>query len=169
MQNPIDLETRLQAQKLGETEESHQSLKVWLRLLSCSNLIQNEIRSRLRAHDTTLPRFDFMAQLEREPAGLRMGELSQRLMVTGGNVTGIADQLTKEGLITRETDAADRRAFTVHLTEAGRSAFAAMAAEHEAWVESLTAGLDADDKRSMIGLLSKLKRHVGATIQNSTK
>src|SRR4029077_870375 len=80
----------------------HQALKLWLRVLACTNKIEGEIRGRLRSNvGTTLPRFDLMAQLERNPAGLKMNELSARLMVTGGNVTGITDQLEKEGLVVR--------------------------------------------------------------------
>ena len=96
---PADSETRVR-------EDHHDSLRLWLRLLSCSTLIENHIRQRLQAEfATTLPRFDLMAQLERCPEGLKMGELSQRLMVTGGNVTGITDLLEKDGLVARVTDA----------------------------------------------------------------
>ncbi|MBC8023603.1 MAG: MarR family transcriptional regulator [Burkholderiales bacterium] len=146
-----DLETRV-------SDEHHQSLKLWLRLLSCTNLIESEVRGRLRTEfDTTLPRFDLMAQLERHAGGLKMNELSQRLMVTGGNVTGITDQLEAEGLVVRESDPADRRAYTVKLTPAGRRAFARMAAAHEQWVVELFAGLGAGEKEQVYRLLAKLK------------
>jgi DNA-binding MarR family transcriptional regulator len=95
------------------TKEDHQAL-LWLRLLSCTVRIENHVRGRLRQNfGTTLPRFDLMAQLERCPSGLRMTELSQRLMVSGGNITGIADQLEREGLVARTFDPSDRRASTV--------------------------------------------------------
>ena len=147
----IDLETRV-------SDEHHQSLKLWLRLLACTNLIETEVRGRLRSEfDTTLPRFDLMAQLERHAGGLKMNELSQRLMVTGGNVTGITDQLEAEGLVVRESDPADRRAYTVKLTPAGRRVFARMAAAHEQWVVGLFAGLAAAEKEQVYRLLAKLK------------
>jgi DNA-binding MarR family transcriptional regulator len=146
-----DLETRM-------GDEHHQSLKLWLRLLACTNLLEAEVRGRLRAEfDTTLPRFDLMAQLERHADGLKMNELSQRLMVTGGNVTGITDQLESEGLVMRESDPADRRTYTVKLTAAGRRAFARMAAAHEQWVIGLFAGLAASEKEQVYRLLAKLK------------
>jgi DNA-binding MarR family transcriptional regulator len=146
-----DIETRV-------SDEHHQSLKVWLRLLACTNLIETEVRGKLRTEfDTTLPRFDLMAQLERHAAGLKMNELSQRLMVTGGNVTGITDQLEAEGLVVRESDPADRRAFTVKLTPAGRRAFARMAEAHEQWVVELFSGLAAAEKDQVYRLLAKLK------------
>ncbi|TDK67517.1 MarR family winged helix-turn-helix transcriptional regulator [Sapientia aquatica] len=150
----IDLETRL-------TNDHHLSLRLWLRMLSSTVKIENEIRSRLRVEfDITLPRFDLMAQLERHPEGLRMGELSKRMMVTGGNVTGIATQLEKEKLIERMVDVNDRRSFSLKLTEEGIAAFKKMAEVHEQWVEELVGGLDADEKQQLIQLLSKVKAGV---------
>jgi DNA-binding MarR family transcriptional regulator len=147
----LDLASRL-------TREHHQSLKLWLRMLSCTVRIENEIRSRLRASfGITLPRFDLMAQLERHPDGLRMGELSKRMMVTGGNVTGITDQLEREQLVARVPDPNDRRAYAVKLTEGGRRAFARMAAVHEGWIEELLKDIPGEDKGRLIELLSQMK------------
>ena len=152
----VDLETRL-------TDEHHQALKLWLRLLSCTNLVEAQVRNRLRTHfGTTLPRFDLLAQLERYPAGLKMSELSRRLMVSGGNVTGLTDQLEKEGLVARSDDPEDRRAYTVKLTASGRARFARMAAMHEQWVIELFAGLSSSEKTQVHRLLAKLKLHLGS-------
>ena len=152
-----DLETRV-------NDQHHQALKLWLRLLACTNKIEGEIRGRLRSKfDTTLPRFDLMAQLERNPAGLKMNELSQRLMVTGGNVTGITDQLESEGLVKRAPHPTDRRAFAVQLTPAGRRLFRRMAAVHEQWVVELFAGWSTEEKAQVHALLAGLKQHL-ATI-----
>ena len=150
----LDLASRL-------TQDHHQSLKLWLRMLSCTVRIENEIRSRLRAgFGITLPRFDLMAQLERHPDGLRMGELSRRMMVTGGNVTGITDQLEREGLVLRVPDPHDRRAWAVRLTPAGRAAFAEMAAVHERWIDEMLADIPQQDKTSLIALLASMKQRL---------
>lgn len=150
----LDLASRL-------TQDHHQSLKLWLRMLSCTVRIENEIRSRMRAtFDITLPRFDLMAQLERHPDGLRMGELSKRMMVTGGNITGITDQLEQEKLVERMPDPKDRRVYTVKLTDAGRRAFARMAEVHEGWIAELLQDMSPDDKTQLIGLLSQMKQHL---------
>lgn len=147
----FDHETRVRG-------DDHDALRLWLRLLTCTNLIETAIRANLRAEfDVTLPRFDLMAQLYRHPDGLKMGELSRRLMVTGGNVTGIADQLAREGLITRDADPADRRAFRIALTPAGRKVFARMAARHEQWVAGLAAGLTETEREQLLHLLGRLK------------
>jgi DNA-binding MarR family transcriptional regulator len=150
----LDLETRAK-------KEDHQALRLWLRLLSCTVRIENRIRLRLRREfNTTLPRFDLMAQLERCSGGLRMSELSQRLMVSGGNVTGITDQLEREGLVQRTRQQGDRRAYTVKLTEAGLKRFREMASRHEQWMIELLGGLSREGKNTMIKELGKLKAHV---------
>ena len=119
--------------------DDHRALRLWLRLLTCTQLIERNIRNELRTRfGTTLPRFDLMSQLERHPEGLKMNELSRRMMVSGGNVTGITDQLVGEGLVERLAEPSDRRAFRVRLTQDGDRAFAEMAREHEAWMRPST-------------------------------
>lgn len=153
----VDHETRA-------TADDHEALRLWLRVLACTNLIESDLRTRLReGFDCTLPRFDLLAQLDRHPEGLKMRELSRRLMVTGGNVTGLTDKLVLEGLVERHEDPRDRRVYTVMLTEAGKAQFQRMAAEHERWVIELFGGLDHDDKAALFALLGKLKRHLVET------
>ncbi len=150
-----DLESRV-------VDTDHQALKLWLRLLACTTKVEGQIRNRLRTEfGTTLPRFDLLAQLERNPDGLSMRELSQRLMVTGGNVTGVTDQLEAEGLVLREAHPSDRRSYTVKLTPAGRKLFRKMAATHEQWVIELLDGWSAAEKAQVYGLLAHLKQHLG--------
>ncbi len=105
----------------------------------------------------TLPRFDLMAQLERSRNGLRMGELSRRMMVTGGNVTGITDQLVPEGLVERRPIAGDRRAHAVRLTAKGRKLFNEMAQQHEDWIVQAFSALTDKDLATLHRLLGKVK------------
>ncbi|MEO7208101.1 MAG: MarR family transcriptional regulator [Steroidobacteraceae bacterium] len=143
------------------TDHTHESLRLWLRLLACSHLIENHVRKSLYAQfKTTLPRFDLMAQLERFPAGLQMGELSRRMLVTGGNVTGIVDQLERTGLIVRTEDPADRRAYLVKLTKEGRRRFGQMAVEHESWILNLFSGIPKREQRLLNESLAHLRAHL---------
>lgn len=140
--------------------EHPEALRLWLRMLTCTQLVEKQLRTRLRERfDTTLPRFDLMAQLERAPEGLKMSELSRRMMVTGGNVTGITDQLAAEGLVDRVDVEGDRRAYRVRLTPKGRKLFNDMALEHEGWVVEAFAGLTDKDVASLHKLLGKVKDH----------
>ena len=141
----LDLPALLGADSIGvearAVADDHLALKVWLRLLACSTQIETAIRKRLRSRfGITLPRFDYLAQLYRHPEGLRMNMLSRYLMVTGGNVTGLTDELEKDGLVQRESDASDRRSFRIRLTEPGRRVFERIAAEHESWLVELLSG-----------------------------
>ncbi len=152
----VDAETRA-------TADDHQALRLWLRLLACTNLIEAPLRQRLREQfEGSLPRFDLMAQLDRHPQGLKMRELSRRLMVTGGNVTGLTDRLVAEGLVERRDDPSDRRAFTVALTADGQRQFRAMARAHEGWIVELFGGLAPAEQAQLFELLGRLKKSLPA-------
>jgi len=145
----------------GAGSDDHLAVRLWLRLLSCSTQIEQEIRSRLRQQfATTLPRFDYLAQLERHPEGLRMNALTRYLMVTGGNVTGLTDQLVSDGWVERLPDPVDRRASIVKLTDLGRQEFAAMAQAHEQWMTAMFEGLDGGFKDSLYEMLGRLRVHL---------
>jgi len=143
--------------------DDHLSLKLWLRLLACSTQVEIEVRSRLRERfGISLARFDYLAQLHRHPDGLRMSTLSRYLMVTGGNVTALTDELARDGLVVRETDAEDRRSVLLRMTPAGHKAFARIAREHEQWVIELFAGVDTNHKQSLYELLGRLRVQMAA-------
>ena len=151
---------------------NHAAVKTWLRLLSCTTQIETEIRRRLRTHfDMTLPRFDYLAQLHRfreeQPEGLRMNALSRYLMVTGGNVTSLTDELEKTGYVTRQVDPEDRRSFRIALTLRGKRAFERVAEEHERWVVELLAGLDAGEGAQLHALLGHLRLSLTRGLQDN--
>ena len=136
---------------------SKDRLRLWLKLLKASGLIKEELRRRLRDESkSTLPRFDVMSALARAPRGLKMNEISRRLRVSNGNVTGIVDTLTREGLVLRIAVPGDRRASLVRLTPRGRTLFADCARRHEAWIDDLLGGLDAGDIDAMARRLDRL-------------
>ncbi len=139
----------------------HAALKLWLRMLSCTNQIEAEIRRRLRVQfDTSLPRFDYLAQLYRAPEGLRMKDLSSHLMVTGANVTGITDELERDGLVSRSSSPTDRRSWIVGLTPKGRKLFETMAQAHEQWILELFSCLNAPALAQVYQQLGALRVHV---------
>jgi DNA-binding MarR family transcriptional regulator len=141
--------------------DDHGAVKLWLRLLACSTQIEQQIRTRLRERfATTLPRFDYLAQLERHPQGLRMNALSRYLMVTGGNVTALTDQLVDAGHVERVADPDDRRSLIVRLTPAGRRAFLRMAREHEAWLVEMLDGYGTAPRDALYDLLGRLRLHI---------
>ena len=151
---PRDAETRVAERPADHVAE----LRLWLRLLTCTTLIEGEVRRRLRDEfDVTLPRFDLMAQLDKAPNGMTLGELSQRMMVSNGNVTGLAERLVERGLLDRRASPNDRRAQIVSLTAEGRRVFRTMARTHEDWIAEIFAGLDTGEIDALMTLLAKTK------------
>ena len=149
--------------KIKKTPEpiSKERLRLWLKLLKASNLIEDEIRRRLRNEcNWTLPRFDVMSALARVPNGMKMNEISKRLRVSNSNITGIVDKLAEEGLALRVSVPGDRRSNLVQLTAKGRKVFAEHAVAHEAWVDEILARLNADDIDGMIRRLDHLTAHL---------
>lgn len=149
----------------GVCHSDRMELRIWLRLLACTNLLEHELRQRLaRAAGTTLPRFDVLAQLERHGGPVSMGELSRRLMVSKGNVTGLIDRLVRDGLVARSRSPEDRRFQMVELTAAGRAFFARIADEHCRWVAGMMGRLSPDEMTALHALLAGLKNSVLADI-----
>jgi len=148
----------------GHEDSDHLQLRAWLRLLTCTNLIESRVRGGLReTWNITLPRFDLLSQLHRAgDEGLTMGDLSRAMMVSAGNVTGLVEALVGEGLVRRTTSAADRRQSRVRLTQAGKRGFEEMLPEHERWIDEAFASLDPADLKRLLDLLAKLKRSAGA-------
>jgi DNA-binding MarR family transcriptional regulator len=145
--------------KAIELPDDHgDELRLWLRLLTCTTLIEGEVRSRLRDRfSVTLPRFDLMAQLDRVPEGMTLSDVSRRMMVSNGNVTGLVERLVVSGHLDRRTSDQDRRVQVIRLTKAGRAEFRKMAAEHQSWIAGIFSDLTEKDVRELMRLLAKTK------------
>jgi DNA-binding MarR family transcriptional regulator len=149
--------------RLGGAPHSKQSLRLWLKLLSCSMIVEKRLRARLeRDFNTTLPRFDVLAALDRHSLGLKMSALSESLMVSNGNVTGVVTRLIEDGLVTRTVDQEDRRSATVRLTRKGRDVFLKMAAAHEQWMDEMFADLSDNQTDDLMRSLMQLRRSIEA-------
>jgi len=150
----LDSET----QAVDLPEDHAEELRLWLRLLTCTTLIEGEVRSRLRARfDVTLPRFDLMAQLDKAPDGMTLSDVSKRMMVSNGNVTGLVERLVVSGHLDRRTSITDRRVQMIRLTKLGRVEFRKMAAEHETWIADMFSELAPKEVRELMRLLAKTK------------
>src|SRR3954462_9018701 len=163
---PLDAET-----KVAERPHDHRDeLRLWLRLFTCKEVIETEVRRRLRdSFEVTLPRFDLLAQLDRAPSGMTLGELSQRMMVSNGNITGLVDRLVKQGLIQRRPLPHDRRVQIVSLTPEGQREFRAMARINADWVGEIFQGLTPKDIEALMPLLAKTKDSARRALRNGEK
>ena len=153
----MNTDQQILPEKLGR-KHSKQALRLWLRLLTCSTEIEKLIRNSLvKEFSSTLPRFDILSALDRNPEGLTMGQLSELLMVSNGNITGLVERLVQEKLVERSPLEHDRRTFKVTLTKNGPKSFQAMAEQHEAGLDNYFAGLSNDEIEELLNLLNRLR------------
>jgi DNA-binding MarR family transcriptional regulator len=133
------------------------SVRLWLRLLSCTMTIEKEVQRRFAERGATLPRFDILAALDRAPEGMNMGALSRALLVSNGNVTQLVQKLVRDGQVVMAPSPSDRRASIVRLTAKGQSDFESLAAAHHDWIDTLLAGMDGDARETLYQSLGRLK------------
>lgn len=149
------------------SQRSKESIRTWLRLLSCETMIERHIRSRFRQNfNVTLPQFDVLSELEHADDKLTMSQLSKELMVSNGNITGVVDRLEKSGLVRRTRPDHDRRIQFIELTDAGASEFKHMAGHHERWLEKLLEQVSVEDMRGLQESLLRMRESVSAATSN---
>jgi len=154
MASPLQIFER----KMENIPRDKDGLRLWLRIVACTQMVEQEIRVMLREKfSMTLPRFELLAALDRVPDGLTMGELSRWLMVTKGNITGIAERLSEDGFIKRQPTPTDRRSFVVTLTPKGRKLFKEMETQYERLLDEVFVEISIDDFDSFTGVLAKVK------------
>ena len=143
--------------------DTHMELRIWLRLLGCATRIEKMVGARLRKEfNTTLPRFDLLAQLDRMPGGVTMSEVSKLLMVSNGAITALVQKLEADGHILRIAHPQDRRTYILKLTSKGAAEFAAMARRHEEWIVALIGELSPVAQSDLLQHLTLLKRRLDA-------
>ena len=139
------------------------SIRLWLRLLSCTTVMEKRIRRRFAdRYEATLPRFDVLAALDRAPEGMTMGALSRALLVSSGNVTGVVQALLRDDHVAMTTSPTDGRASIVRLTPSGQAYFVELSEAHHEWVDAMLAGMSRPDREALYQLLGVLKSSLAA-------
>ncbi|WP_417248670.1 MarR family winged helix-turn-helix transcriptional regulator [Celeribacter sp.] len=137
---------------------ARQRLRLWLQMLKATRHVESTLREKLReGYGTTLPRFDVLEALRVHPDGMKMSELSQNLVVSNGNVTGVVDRLVADGLAKRQTLESDRRASLVRITEKGRAEIEMMTQEHLGWIDGLLDQVSESDAARAISIMLDIR------------
>ena len=146
--------------RLAENAKTRKTrLRLWLNILRTTRSVENALREEMRvSYDQTLPRFEILAVLERSESGLRMSALSEKLMVSNGNVTGIVERLVQDGLVERMAVPGDKRATLARLTHKGEAVFAEMADVHERWVNELLRTVSDQEASLLIESLTEIRK-----------
>ena len=135
------------------------SVRVWLRLLSCTMAIEKEVQRRFTECGVTLPRFDVMAALDRHEE-MTMGALSHALLVSNGNVTQLVQKLIRDGLVEMRKLPHDRRSSIIRLTPEGREKFSRLAQAHQDWIDAMLKGLAFTQRERLYVALGMLKMSI---------
>jgi len=136
---------------------SNIEVRIWIRMLTLHGKVYSRLnRTFLDRFGISLAKFDVLAQLDRFGDDLSQGELSQRLKVTGGNVTGLVRRLVADGLVTRKMSASDRRSFVVRLTPNGRELFRAARDMHDELLRDWFGDLSPDELAAALASLNLL-------------
>jgi DNA-binding MarR family transcriptional regulator len=157
---------------LGQAEDDSQrdAVRLWLRMLSCTMVIEKRIkRGLVEQFNTTLPRFDVLAALDRAEAGLSMSALGRALLVSNGNITGLVQTLVRDGDVTIAAAPGDRRTAIVSITPEGRTRFRAMAAAHHDWIADMFEGLTPSERDALMGQLDHLKRSIALAVSREAQ
>lgn len=140
-------------------------LRIWLRLLSCTNIISRHLRRNLKnSYSLSLPRFDLLAQVGRPRLGPSLGELSRRLLVTKGNITDIVARLEAENLVERRRDDTDGRIQYVFLTKTGHELLNDVLPAHNKWLRDLMRGMSRQELSTLyqaLGILTTALKEMG--------
>jgi DNA-binding MarR family transcriptional regulator len=130
-------------------------LRAWIRLARIFHKIQRREHTHLATFGLTLAQFDVLTQLQVKP-GMTQQQLADRLLVTKGNVCGLIDRMSEQGLVERRPAPHDRRSNLLFLTENGNNLIQQVMPSHNAMIEALLAELPTDDQQHLNALLRRL-------------
>jgi MarR family 2-MHQ and catechol resistance regulon transcriptional repressor len=146
--------------------EEQRALRLWIALARCYATFAHAVSTRVMEHGLTTPQFGVLEALY-HLGPLPLGELADKLLVTGGNITYVMDRLEEQGLVIRERSSQDRRVVRARLTEAGESLVAEYFPRHAAMIADLAAELEPEDQEALRHLLKRLGKGIGARLDGA--
>lgn len=135
------------------------ALRLWIALARCYATYSKAVSCKIQEYGLTPPQFGIIEALH-HLGPLSLGELADKLLVTGGNVTYVMDRLEEQGLVVRERSPADRRIVQAKLTPRGKELIGRVFPEHAIYIEELASHLDPAEREELRRLLKKLGRAV---------
>lgn len=141
--------------------EEERALRLWIALARAYATFSRAVSGRVSDYGLTPAQFGVLEALH-HLGPLSLGELAEKLLVTGGNVTYVMDRLEESGLVRRKRSGRDRRVVLAHLTERGRCLIADVFPGHASFVRELVAPLERREQEELRRLLKKLGLSIAA-------
>lgn len=136
------------------------ALGMWVKLARAYTTFNKETVKDIRRYGLTQPQFGALECLG-HLGPMTIGDLSRKMLVSGGNMTCVVDNLEKEGLVRRQHSDEDRRSVIVALTEKGEEMFRDIFPRHAVFIQQLAAVLSAEEQAELSRLLKKLGQRIG--------
>ena len=137
------------------SEDRERSLRLWISLARCYSTYARAISCKITEYGLTAPQFGVLEALH-HLGPLALGELADKLLVTGGNVTYVMDRLEQQGLVRRERSPDDRRVVQAKLTPQGGALIAEVFPGHGEFIERISGHLTSEEQQELRCLLKKL-------------
>ena len=137
------------------TDDQNTALRLWVILARCHATYAKAIAAKVQEYGLTTPQFGTLEALY-HLGPLSLGELADKLLVTGGNVTYVMDRLADPGLVYRFRRPGDRRVIQAKLTPAGRELAADVFPGPVSFVEHLSRHLSTEEQAQLADLLKQL-------------
>jgi MarR family transcriptional regulator, 2-MHQ and catechol-resistance regulon repressor len=141
------------------SESQEEALRLWIALARCYSSFAKAVSVKIQEYGLTTPQFGVLEALY-HLGPLSLGELAEKLLVTGGNVTYVMDRLEQQELVYRERSEDDRRVIQAKLTAEGRALVEGVFQGHAEYVEHLTRHVASDERVELKELLKKLGKGI---------
>ena len=143
--------------------EEERALLLWIALARCYRTFARAVAARIAEYGLTTPQFGILEALH-HLGPLSLGDLADKLLVTGGNVTFVIDRLEEQGLVERVRSTEDRRVVKAQLTEEGRRVIAGVFPQHARAIAELARQLKPEEQEELRRLLKRLGLGIAGSI-----
>lgn len=139
--------------------EEETSLRLWITLARSYLTVSRVVSARVLEYGLTVPQFGILEALH-HLGPLSLGELAEKLLVTGGNVTYVMDRLEAQGLVERRRSKTDRRVVEAYLTPEGRALISAVFPRHAAFIRDVMKHMSREEQQDLRHLLRRLGKGI---------
>ncbi|MBX7153230.1 MarR family transcriptional regulator [bacterium] len=136
-------------------QSADRALTMWVKLARAFSVFNKRTHEHIRTFGLTQPQFGVLECLG-HLGPMTTGDLCKKMLVSGGNMTVVIDNLEKEGLVGRERGDKDRRSVMIQLTPKGKKLFLRIFAKHAGYITTLVSVLTPDEQEQLGRLLKKL-------------
>lgn len=146
----------------GEAPNRTATLQLVIALARAFQALEQGVRPHLAQSGLGMTEFAVLEVLYHKGA-LPLGELRDRILVTGASTTYVVKKLEQRGLMRRRICAEDQRVIFGELTAKGRALIDEVFPAHVDRLREVMAGLSVSEKHAATRLLRRLSQHARRT------